>query len=352
MYMNETNLTIRQKAILTIINKSNGLSREEIQKSVEQTHEISKPTLIRDLTILIENGLIISGGQGKNTKYLSTQKNPLLRYFDIDQYFLIDPDYRIDAKKSFDFKVFDNLNGLFSVSEIEEIGKIKKSFSKQTGSLSPDILRREMERFIIELSWKSSKIEGNTYSLLETESLIKESKEAPGKTRDEAIMILNHKSAFDQILKDKGLFNKLNFSVINQLHNTIVKNLNITTGIRTHAVGITGTVYKPLDNKFQIEEAIEKLINVINNKSNLHKALIATFMISYIQPYADGNKRTSRMLTNAILLAYDYYPLSYRSVDEDEYKKAMILFYEQGSIFHLKRIFLQQLKFAYKTYFI
>ena len=73
-------------------------------------------------------------------------------------------------------------------------------------------------------------------------------------------------------------------------------------------------------------------------------------MISYIQPFADGNKRTGRMLTNAILLAHDFYPLSYRSVDEDMYKKALILFYEQGSIYNLKEIFINQYKFA-GTYF-
>ena len=84
---------------------------------------------------------------------------------------------------------------------------------------------------------------------------------------------------------------------------------------------------------------------------SLEKALIANAMISYIQPFADGNKRTGRMLTNAILLAHDYFPLSYRSVDEDTYKKALILFYEQGSIYSLKEIFMNQYRFALDTYF-
>jgi fido (protein-threonine AMPylation protein) len=111
-------------------------------------------------------------------------------------------------------------------------------------------------------------------------------------------------------------------------------------------------VYKPLDNKWQIIEALEKLSDAINiSKYPLEKALIANAMISYIQPFADGNKRTGRMLTNAILLAHDFFPLSYRSVDEDTYKKALILFYEQGSIYSLKQIFMNQYKFALDTYF-
>ena len=117
-------------------------------------------------------------------------------------------------------------------------------------------------------------------------------------------------------------------------------------------MGINGTVYKPLDNQWQIKEALEKLIAVINKTNNpLEKALIASTMISYIQPFADGNKRTGRMLTNAILLAHDYYPLSYRSVDEITYKKAPILFYEQNSLYQLKKIILDQYQLALKTYF-
>jgi Fic family protein len=74
-------------------------------------------------------------------------------------------------------------------------------------------------------------------------------------------------------------------------------------------------------------------------------------MIAYIQPFEDGNKRTSRILGNAILLAHDYCPLSYRSVDEVEYKKAVILFYEQNNAFYFKELFLEQFKQAVNKYF-
>lgn len=350
--MNETNLTLRQKIVLNLINQANWLSREEIQNEVKKSYKISKPTLIRDLTNLISKKLIRVEGKGKKTKYLSYSKNPLLKPFDLDQYFVIDPDERIGARKVFDFDIFNKLKKLFSQIEIEKIEKVQKSFSKQTRKLSADILKKELERFVIELSWKSSKIEGNTYTLLETESLIKESQEAKKRSRKEAIMILNHKNTFEQILKNRLKFKKLKLSEINQLHNLMIKGLNISPGIRKQAVGITGTVYQPPDNEFQIKETMEKLVNLINHtKSVLDKALMANSMISYIQPYADGNKRTGRMLTNALLLAYDRYPLSYRSINEEEFKKALILFYEQKSIYHLKRLFIEQLVFAYKTYF-
>lgn len=352
MYMNETILSPRQNYILNIVNQSEGLFRGEIQEKVEKLYPISKPTLIRDLKVLLNAGLIRTSGKAKAIRYLSNSNNPLLRYFDLDQYFVVDPDKRVNVKKSFDFGIFGHLHNLFLPDEQQDLKRSTFSYKEKTSHLDSDILKRELERFVIELSWKSSKIEGNTYTLLETESLIKDQREAGGKTKDEAIMILNHKSAFETILKNKNDFKIISISTINQLHNILVKDLSISTGIRKQAVGITGTLYRPLDNEFQIKEAFEEIIKVVNKATTpFEKALIAHFMIPYLQPYSDGNKRTGRMLTNAILLAFDYYPLSYRSVDEEEFKKTLILFYEQHNIVHIKRLFIEQIKFANDNYF-
>lgn len=350
--MNETILTPRQSYILNVVNQSERLSREEIKKGVERLYPTSKATLIRDLNFLLRKNLIKVSGSAKSTRYLPISSNPLLRQFDIDRYFAIDPDERVSAKRSFDFEVFRHLHNLFQSNEPEELKKLSASYEEKTSRLPPDVLKRELERFVIELSWKSSKIEGNTYTLLETESLIKEQKEAMGKSKGEAIMILNHKSAFEKILKNRVQFKKIRISEVGQLHNILARDLGITSGIRKHAVGITGTVYQPLNNEHQIREALEKTILVVNKTKNpFEKALIVHFMVPYIQPYPDGNKRTARMLTNAILLAYDLYPLSYRSVDEDEFKKALILFYEQRSIVYIKKLFIEQVKFANENYF-
>ncbi len=350
--MNESILIPRQKYILNLVNQSEGLLREEIQNKIQETYPSSKPTLVRDLNILLEHGFIEFEGKARATKYLPKQVNRLLRKFDIERYFVDDPDKRLGVRKTFDFRIFECLHDLFTQDEMKVFKRNCHSFKQQTSKLSQDILKRELQRFVIELSWKSSKIEGNTYTLLETESLIREQKEAVGKTKDEAVMILNHKAAFEEILKNKDDFKVLSVVQVSQLHNILIKDLGVTTGIRKQAVGITGTTYQPLDNEHQIREVIEKTITVINaTKNPFEKALIAQFMIAYIQPYADGNKRTARMLTNAVLLAHDLYPLSYRSVDEDSFKKGLILFYEQGSICKIKQLFIEQVKFANQTYF-
>jgi Fic family protein len=348
--MNET-ITPRQARILNIIISSSGITRDAILSDIERIYAISRPTLIRDLNVLLSQKRIKSVGKGPVTKYVSIEENPLFKKFDLNAYFSTDPDQR-SAKRVFDFSVFNRLKNLFNQEETASLEKIKKSFSMSASRLDPGILKRELERFVIELSWKSSKIEGNTYTLLETESLIKERIEAKGKRKDEAIMILNHKAVFDVILRNKDDFITMNLSKINQLHNVLIKDLNISAGLRNQAVGITGTIYIPLENHHQLREAMEKMTDLVNKTKNpLEKAMIIHIMIPYIQPFVDGNKRTGRMLTNAVLLAHDMFPLSYRSMDVDEFKKALILFYEQQSILAVKKIFIEQFRFANDTYF-
>lgn len=350
--MNDTKLNSRQKQILELVAKSDSISRLGIKEKLTGQFQASIPTIARDLAYLLKHNLVAIHGDGRNTNYSGTNISPLLRYFDIDQYFSVGPDLRANVRKDFNFDIFSNLTKLFTPVEISELTQIYKNFDTGSKTANKDIYLKEVERFVIELSWKSSKIEGNTYSLLDAETLIKQKVEAEGHSKEEAVMILNHKNAFETILENRRDYKKLSFPQIIQLHNILIKGLNVTTGIRKQAVGITGTVYQPLSNRWQIQEAMEKFTFILNRSAHpLEKALITIAMISYIQPFADGNKRTARMLANAVLLANDYYPLSYRSVDETFYKKALVLFYEQNSLYYLKQIILDQYKFALNTYF-
>lgn len=352
--MNETIILIpRHKAILNLLSQYGKLSREDIATKLLPTFLVSKATLARDLASLLINNQIRTTGNGPSRVYQPIFSHPLLKNIDLDQYFILESDQRKNVLTTFSFDIFEKLPGIITDNEQQKLDNIFRSFSKVKKTLNETLFERELERFIIELAWKSSKIEGNTYSLLETETLIKQNQEAKGRTTQETLMILNHKEAFKVILENSDDFKKLSLSVVIELHNVLTKGLSINSGIRKQAVGITGTNYRPLDNEWQIREALEKLISIINKvKSPLEKALITNSMIAYLQPFVDGNKRTARMLSNAILIAYDYFPLSYRSIDIDEYKKAMIVFYETNNLFHVKRLFLDQYHFAIETYFV
>ena len=227
-------------------------------------------------------------------------------------------------------------------------------FSTEINSskLSKNEYKNELERLAIDLSWKSSQIEGNTYSLLETERLLKDQETAAGKTKNEATMLLNHKAALDFIIEHTDYVDQITVFGIEDIHSILVKDLDIKRNIRSGRVGITGTNYKPLENEFQIKEAVESMCKLINSKKNVfEKALLALVLISYIQPFSDGNKRTARIISNAILMNHHYCPISFRTIDSIEYKKAMLVFYEQTNINPFKKVFIDQFEFAVNTYF-
>jgi len=350
--MNDTiSLNNRQKTILDLLKEKGDLSRLELTQLVSQAKTYSKITLIRDINSLLNVGLISSTGKGRATKYHLPHTHPLLSYFDIEPYFDKDPDVR-GGKKGFENEIFFKLDKLFTKKEKIMWVHNSKEYKRRIANLDKSIYKRGLERFIVEFSWKSAQIEGNTYDILETETLLTQNIEAKGHTKEEAVMLVNHKKAFDAILENKSRFLKLDFSDITQLHGVLTRGL-ATSGIRKQEVRIAGTSYIPPTGSVDLESHLRKTIKLINDTNfPPQKAFIASFMIAYIQPFADGNKRTSRMLSNAILLAHDYFPLSYRSVDVNEYKKAIIVFYEQNNLYHLKKIFLEQQQFAVNNYFL
>ncbi|MFH1522542.1 MAG: Fic family protein [Patescibacteria group bacterium] len=315
--------------------------------------KVSKITINRDLSELIRLGWIKRIGKARATFYELAPEYETIREINVNNYFKIDTDKRQIIEK-FNFNIFDLLKkvDIFAPDGTDFLKEINNDYIKNIKSIPRDIIKREFERLIIDLSWKSSKIEGNTYSLLETENLIKKKKEAKGKTKEEATMIINHKIAFDYILKNKNNFKKISISKIEDVHYLLTKGLKISRNLRRTAIGITGTNYMPLDNQYQIREAMESTCKLVNSqKDSFAKGLILMIMIAYIQPFTDGNKRTSRMLGNAILLANSICPLSYRSADEIEYKKAVILFYELNNIRYFRTLFITQFMFAVKNYF-
>ena len=348
--MNDTIINPRQEQILKLLKEKGSLSRSDLAQQIVSKKGISRITLIRDLNELVKADYVVVQGKGRTTRYDLVSKNPLLEYVDLNSYFKLDQEKR-EVKISFNDEIYKNLSNLYSKQEIKLWEEGMTRFKEARKKLNPSIYKRELERFVIELSWKSSQIEGNTYSLIETETLIKQNIRAQGHSEDEARMILNHKDAFNSTLKNKDDFKKLDFSDVVQLHNILTKGL-ITTGIRSQKVRITGTTYEPLSDKYGLVSALKKLIKYVNSiEYPPEKAFIIALMVAYIQPFADGNKRTARMLSNAVLIAYNYLPLSYRNVEVNEYRSAMIVFYEINNLFNFKRIFMDQLEFAVNNYF-
>ena len=341
----------RQSQIIEFIKNNQEVSNFDILSFLGK--KIERRTLQRDLKDLQEKSLISQKGSGRNTVYSLSVGFDVLEHIDIEKYFHKSYETR-EIKETFNFNIFKILrNDIFTSAENKELEDFHNQFIKNFSRYkSQTLINKEFERIMIEFSWKSSAIEGNTYSLLSTEALIKENIKEKGKTKEETQMILNHKDAFNESIQNKEAFLKLKYADIEYIHTILTKNLNVPRNIRNLPVGITGTKYKPLDNSFQIKEALEEMVNLINEKKSFfEKAFLSLILISYIQAFEDGNKRTARMLSNAILLAHNSIPLSYRIVDIVEYKKASLLFYEINNVSYLKKIFMSQFEDAVNNYF-
>jgi Fic family protein len=342
----------RKQQIVEFVKASGQCSSKDIFDGLDESY--SYATLKRILTDLKTDNYLLTTGQGKGTKYLLSPAYELIFPIDIDSYYKKEIDDR-QIIENFNLKVITevlkNYNS-FSENELEKLASLQKEYQKNISEMSEIEFKKELERLAIDLSWKSSQIEGNTYTLLETERLLKEKETASGKTKEEAVMLLNHKDALDFIIEHDDYLNPLTVSKIEDIHSILTKEMAVERNLRKRRVGISGTNYKPLDNEFQILEALRNTCDVINEKDNVfEKALLALILISYIQPFMDGNKRTARIVSNALLMNYDYCPISFRTVDSIDYKKAMLLFYEQNNISNFKEIFINQFEFAVKTYF-
>jgi predicted transcriptional regulator len=342
----------REESIIAFLGEHPNSSSKEVYEGIEE--DISYATTKRLLARLTAQNLLVAKGQSKATRYALSPLQAVLHPIDMEAYFSREIDQR-NIRSSYNFVLIRDVlsaGSIFTEAELAKLNSCQSKFRQNITELQDSEFRKEMDRLAIDLSWKSSQIEGNTYSLLETERLLKEKQTAAGKTREEATMLLNHKEAIDFVVENEDYLFPLTISKVEDIHSILIKDLAIDRNLRKRRVGISGTNYKPLDNEFQIAEALSDTCNLINAKESIfEKALLALALISYIQPFMDGNKRTARIVCNAILIKGHHCPISFRTVDSIDYKKAMLLFYEQNNISAIKQIFTDQFEFAVNTYF-
>jgi Fic family protein len=300
---------------------------------------------------LMSMNLVASTGKGKGLKYSLTPEYELIYPINVDEYFSVE---NRKIKNRFNFELINSIEGarLFTNDEMVALQSLQRQYEENISKLSFSVYQKEIERLSIDLTWKSSQIEGNTYSLLDTEILLKEQQTAKGKTVAEATMLLNHKKAIDFLLQNPDFFEALKIRDIEDIHSILVDKLDIQRNLRKELVRVGGTDYIPLDNEHQIRESLHNACNVINSKKNVfEKALLTLVLLSYIQAFMDGNKRVARIVANGILITNKYCPISFRTVEAVDYKKAMLIFYEQNNLNAFKQIFIEQFRFAVGEYF-
>ncbi len=345
-------ISAREQKILALLGSRDSAQSSAIRDAlVARGDDASLVTVKRALSAMVARGLLVATGSGRSSAYQIASVGRIFASIDARAYCAIDPDRRAGLQ-GYNRALFALMpEDLFSDKEQASFALATTEYARRSLNVPRAIAKKELERLVVELSWKSSKIEGNTYTLLDTERLILENKEAVGHSRSEAQMILNHKDAFAFVRENAPSFLSVSRARIEDLHAILIRDLGVGTGLRTRAVGITGSVYQPLDNQHQIREGFDALIAAIGRAHTPYdKALLAILGISYLQPFEDGNKRTARLLADALLLAHGCAPLSYRSVEEEEYREALLVFYEMNSIAPFKKIFIEQYDFAARNY--
>jgi len=338
--------------IIDFLNYHPGLSRPELMERLNL--DVGDTQVKKILADGLARGDLRVEGKARATRYFITAKGRLLRTVDLDAYYALPVGER-EMQTAYNFALIrEELPAIdvFTREEYAFLAEQERVFRERCREYPRELYAKEMERLGIDLSWKSSEIEGNTYTLLETVNLLKDKIEAKGKKREEAVMLLNHKEALKAIVAQPEYFKTLSLARMEDVHSLLIDGLGVDRNLRHIRVGISGTNYRPLEVESQIREAVQDMCALVNGKSDpCEKALLTLLLIAYIQPFVDGNKRTSRLMSNSVLIANGCCPLSFRTVAADDYRAALLLFYEQNNLSAFKKMFLEQVAFAVNEYF-
>ncbi|OIO08805.1 MAG: cell filamentation protein Fic [Elusimicrobia bacterium CG1_02_63_36] len=203
--------------------------------------------------------------------------------------------------------------------------------------------RQVYSRLLIDLSWNSSRLEGNTYSLLETERLLELGEAAEGKDVREAQMILNHKAAIELLVEQAAEVGFNRYTILN-LHALLSDNLlsdsQACGRLRSISVAIAGTVFHPLEVPHMIEECFQRVLDAAAAITDpFEQAFFAMVHLPYLQPFEDVNKRVSRLAANLPLIRENLSPLSFVDVPERAYIDGTLGVYELNRVELLRDVF-------------
>ncbi|KAA0876450.1 Fic family protein [Nitrincola tapanii] len=326
-----------------------------------QLPNVARRTAQRQIAKFIDEGLVIAHGEGRARRYfgvdvplkadiqtnnrdafpsfipVSADSQDILSYINLPLEARKPVGYQQDFLNSYQ----PNKTWYLSESLRRQLHKMGKTTDSQepAGTYSRAILNR----LLIDLSWASSHLEGNTYSRLDTRELIEHGKSAQGKAAIETQMILNHKFAIELLVEniDTAEFN--HYTLMN-IHSALSENLLPNPAdegrIRQHAVDIGKSVYRPLSVPAQIEDALKVVLNKANQIGDaFEQSFFMMVHLPYLQPFADINKRTSRLAANLPLFRANLCPLTFLDVPEQAYSRATLGVYEMARVELLRDLY-------------
>jgi prophage maintenance system killer protein len=340
------NYSRRQELIIGNLLQSELSTGALLESLAAQSVDISEDSLVRDLTGLKNDDLIESLGKGPARKHRLTTKGRLLAPLAWDNLNAFLSSERGPIRYNQAWMAMLLSSNLFNEKEKATLNELQNKFRIFMTAASETIKNRWYQKWLIEFAWKSSAIEGNTYDALETETLLLDHIEATGKTHSEAVMILNHQSAIRFVYEQRSRFDMPNVKLFEEVHALLTADLGVARGIRSVGVGISGSVYRPLAAKQELNIEIGRVAAKSKTQDIWSLSLAMLLAISYLQPFEDGNKRTARVLANGYLYASDSVPLVLGAIEPTRYRRACLAFYELGNISLMKEIMLESWKYT------
>lgn len=329
-------MSLTDQAILDYIADHPGAGREDIRRHVAPS--MSAPTVWRALKRLVDAGKLEVSGKARATGYRLAGAAVVRAH-------LATP-YNRRKPVSYQKEFLDRYipDKTFYLSEADRQRLLEAGTPSGSPLPAGTYARRILERLLVDLSWASSRMEGNTYNLLETERLIRFGQEASGKDRKEAVMILNHKEAIQYVvdnLDDIAISRPDLCNIHALLADGLLADPAMAGRLRRMPVGITHSSYRPLGDQFAIEEEFDILIAKAAAITNpFEQSFFLLAHIPYLQAFDDINKRTSRVSSNIPLLKADLAPMSFLTMDDGAYIDGLIGIYELNNVSVLREAYI------------
>lgn len=350
-------------AILKAITRfPDGASVGDLSEALEK--KLPRRTLQRHLARLVEQERLAIEGRGRGSRYrfskITGESHAAIPGFEIkargEVYIPISPEGK-SIKEAVRLPIQDRQPVGYSRTFLdtyrpnescylpEETRRHLIKLGRSTENKPPagTYVQRIFNRLLIDLSWNSSRLEGNTYSLLETERLLELGESAEGKNAIEAQMILNHKAAIELLVEQAAEIGFNRYTILN-LHALLSDNLlgdpQACGRLRNKPVGIDGTVYHPLEVPQLVDECFQQICDTATAiQDPFEQALFAMVHLPYLQPFEDVNKRVSRLSANIPLIRQDLCPLSFVDVPSRAYIDGILGVYELNRVELLRDVF-------------
>jgi len=329
-------MALSDQDVLDFVAGNPGVGRDAIRKGVAR--EVSETTVWRVLKRLVDEGRLEVSGKGRATGYRTAGAAVVRAH--------LSTPYNRRAPVAYKPAFLDAyVPGKTWYLPEPDRAKLLEAGRPHGGAMpAGTYARRILEQLLVDLSWASSRMEGNTYDILQTERLIRFGEEAAGKDRKEALMILNHKEAIQYVvdnLDEIGLRRPDIFAIHALLSGGLLADSAMSGRLRAMPVGISHSSYRPLDDAVTIAEEFDILLHKAAQITDpFEQSFFLLVHIPYLQAFADVNKRTSRVASNIPLLKSDLAPMSFTTMDDSDYIDGLIGVYELNNVSLLREVYL------------